>query len=109
MSEHEKADQARKGLFDAAKGKAKEVLGAVTNNDELTAKGQVQQEQARHRKEANRLDSVADAEPTQAEAKGADAKAAGAEERVAVSQEARAREDAIRRDQTAQKRQAEQA
>ena len=102
MSEHEKADQARKGLFDAAKGKAKEVVGAVIKNDELTAQGQVEQEQARQRKEANRLESVADAEAAQAEAKVADAKSAGAEERVAVSQEARAREDAIRRDQAAQ-------
>ena len=29
MTKHEKADQARKGLIDSVKGKAKELLGAV--------------------------------------------------------------------------------
>ena len=32
MSEHEKAEQARKGLIDSIKGKAKEFVGAVTGN-----------------------------------------------------------------------------
>ncbi|HEX2283449.1 MAG TPA: CsbD family protein, partial [Mycobacterium sp.] len=35
MSEHSKADESRKGLIDAVKGKAKEVAGAVTGNDSL--------------------------------------------------------------------------
>ena len=60
ITEHEKTDQARKGLIDSVKGKAKEVVGAVINNDELTAQGQVEQAQAKQRKEANRLESVAD-------------------------------------------------
>ena len=33
MGEHDKADEARKGLVDSVKGKAKEIVGAVTGND----------------------------------------------------------------------------
>ncbi len=33
MNADDKAGQARKGLFDSVKGKAKEVAGAVTGND----------------------------------------------------------------------------
>ena len=39
MSKHEKADQARKGLVDSVKGKAKELFGAVTGNDSLDCRG----------------------------------------------------------------------
>ena len=46
MSEHEKAEQARKGLVDSIKGKAKEIVGAVTGSDSLTAEGQLEQTQA---------------------------------------------------------------
>jgi uncharacterized protein YjbJ (UPF0337 family) len=62
MGEHEKADEARKGLIDSIKGKAKEIAGAVTGNDSLTAEGQLEQTQARARKEANAVEAVADAE-----------------------------------------------
>ena len=53
MSEHDKAGQARKGLIDTIKGRAKEIVGAVTGNDSLTAEGQLDQVQAQQRKEAN--------------------------------------------------------
>src|SRR6476661_7475995 len=109
MTEHDKADEARRGLVDAIKGKAKEVVGAVTKNDALTAEGQVEQAEAKQRKEANRLESVADAEVTQAESEVTEARREGAEERVEVSREARDREDAIRREQEAQKRQTQEA
>ena len=33
----DKAGEARKGLIDSVKGKAKEVAGALTGNDSLTA------------------------------------------------------------------------
>ncbi len=42
MSEQNKADEARQGLIDSVKGKAKEVFGAVTGNDSLTAGGQLE-------------------------------------------------------------------
>ena len=50
MTEHKKADEARKGLIDSVKGKVKEVAGAVTGNDSLTAEGQLEQTQAKERK-----------------------------------------------------------
>jgi uncharacterized protein YjbJ (UPF0337 family) len=109
MTEHEKADQARKGLLDSVKGKAKEVVGAVIKNDELTAKGQVEQAQAKERKEANQLDSVADAETAEAQKQRAEATSQAADARVEASQEARAREDKIRSDQQVQKQQAAEA
>jgi uncharacterized protein YjbJ (UPF0337 family) len=109
MAEHEKADEARKGLVDSIKGKAKEVVGAVIKNDELTAQGQVEQAQARERREASRLESVADAEETQAKSEVAEAKWQGAEERVAANEQTRAQEDAIARDQAAQKKHAQEA
>ncbi len=68
MSKHEKAEQARKGLIDSIKGKAKEIVGAVTGNDSLTAEGQLEQTQAQQRKEANSVEAVADAEAAQARA-----------------------------------------
>jgi uncharacterized protein YjbJ (UPF0337 family) len=43
-------DEARKGLIDSVKGKAKEIAGAVTGNDSLTAEGQLEQTQAKERK-----------------------------------------------------------
>jgi hypothetical protein len=35
MSEHEKAEQARKGLVDSIKGTSKEIVGAVTGKHAL--------------------------------------------------------------------------
>ena len=68
MSEQDKSGQARKGLIDSVKGKAKEVVGAMTGNDSLTAEGQLEQTQAKERKEANSVEAVADAEADQARA-----------------------------------------
>ena len=84
MTKHDKADEARKGLIDSVKGKAKELVGAVTRNDSLTAEGQLEQTQAQQRKEANALEAVADAEAAQARAEATEAKVEGAEERLAV-------------------------
>jgi uncharacterized protein YjbJ (UPF0337 family) len=109
MSEHRKADQARKGLIDSVVGKAKEVVGAVTGNDSLTAEGQLKQTQARERKEANAVEAVADAEAAQAHDEATDAKVQGAQARIAVSAETAATESAVRNRQDAQKRAAELA
>ena len=79
MTEHNKADQARKGLIDSVKGKAKEIAGAVTGNDSLTAEGQLEQTQAQQRKEANSVEAVADAEAAQAHADATRARLEGAE------------------------------
>ena len=77
MSKHEKAEQARKDVIDSIKGKAKEIVGAVTGNDSLTAEGQLEQTQAQQRKEANSVEAVADAEAAQARAEAADARVDG--------------------------------
>ena len=109
MTEHNKADQARKGLIDSVKGKAKEIAGAVTGNDSLTAEGQLEQTQAQQRKEANSVEAVADAEAAQAHADATKAKLEGAEERIAVSAKTAAVQNSVRTEQAAQHRAAEQA
>ena len=109
MPEHNKADQARKGLIDSVKGKAKEIAGAVTGNDSLTAEGQLEQTQAQQRKEANSVEAVADAEAAQAHAAATNAKLEGAEERIAVSAKTAAVENSVRTEQAAQHRAAEHA
>src|SRR6478752_3671940 len=96
MSEQDKAGQARKGLIDSVKGKAKEVVGAVTRNDSLTAEGQLEQTQAKERKEANSVEAVADAEAAQARAQAADARLEGVKERMAVDAETAAAEKSIK-------------
>ena len=95
MTEHDKADQARKGLVDSVKGKAKEVVGAITGNDSLTAEGQLEQTQARDRKDANSVEAVADAEAEQARTEAAEAREEGARERAAVNAEATGRGDNV--------------
>ena len=109
MTGHDKADQARKGLIDSVKGKAKELVGAVTGNDSLTAEGQLEQTQAQQRRDANSVEAVADAEAEQARVQAADAKLEGAQQRVAVNAEAAAAARSVRARQDAQKRAAEQA
>ena len=109
MTKHDKADEARKGLIDSVKGKAKELVGAVTGNNSLTAEGQLEQTQAQQRKEANALEAVADAEAAQAQAEAMEAKVEGAEGRIAVDAQTAAVENSVRTQQAAQQRAAEQA
>ena len=45
-------------MEDRMKGKAKEVIGAVTGNDSLTAEGQLEQAEAQKRKDASRAQAV---------------------------------------------------
>ena len=58
---NDRAAQARQGLLDAVKGRAKEVAGAVSGNDELVEEGQLQQAAAGDRKAALADEAVADA------------------------------------------------
>jgi uncharacterized protein YjbJ (UPF0337 family) len=58
---NDKAAEAREGLFDGVAGKAKELAGAVSGKDDLVEEGQLQQAEARHRKDAVADDAVADA------------------------------------------------
>src|SRR4029078_12445190 len=63
---NDKASEAREGLLDSVTGKAKEVAGAVSGQDDLVQEGQLQQAEAHHRKAAG-------AEQTDADAKRAEA------------------------------------
>src|ERR1700712_5738863 len=109
VSEHDKSNEARKGLIDSVKGKAKEIAGAVTGNDSLTAEGQLEQTQAQERKEANSMQAVADAEAEQARAQATEARLEGAQERIAVDARTASVESSIVTQQAAQKAAAEQA
>jgi uncharacterized protein YjbJ (UPF0337 family) len=108
MTEHEKADEARKGLIDSVKGRAKEIVGAIAGNDSLTAEGQLEQTQARDRKEANSVEAVADAEAAQACRDAAEGRVESAQERIGLNAETAAVDNAVRNEQDAAKRAAEQ-
>lgn len=109
MSEHGKAGEARRGLIDSVKGKAKEVIGAITGNDSLTAEGQLDQTQAHQRKEANAAEAVAESKAKHAREEAAEAKVDGARQRLAANAQAVAAENSIEAQSAAQKRAAEVA
>src|SRR6478736_10114097 len=93
----DKASEAREGLLDSIAGKAKEVAGAVTGRDDLVEEGQLQQAEARHRKEAVADEAVADAKRAEA-----------AEEIRETNAEAAQRESAARAEAAREKSVAEQ-
>src|SRR5215204_6475499 len=107
MTEHDKADEARKGLIDSVKGKAKEIAGAVVGNDSLTAEGQLEQMEARQRKEASVVEAVADAEAEEARAEATEARLEGAEQRIAVNARTAAVDSTVVSQQAVQKDTAE--
>src|ERR1700712_1460015 len=109
MTEHDKADEARKGLVDSVKGKAKEIAGAVTGNDSLTAEGQLQQTEAEERRAAGSAQAEAEAEAARAESLVNEARIEGAEQRIAVDAQTAAAENAARSEQANQKLTAEEA
>jgi uncharacterized protein YjbJ (UPF0337 family) len=109
MTNKDHASEARKGLIDSVKGKAKEVVGAVTGNDSLTAEGQLEQEQARERKEANTVDAIADAEAQEARQQAADAVKEGLQERRSVAAQTEAEKRSIAAEQAAEKRAVDQS
>ncbi|ORJ60098.1 CsbD family protein [Mycobacterium simiae] len=109
MADQGKSGQARKGLLDSLKGKVKEVVGAVSGNDSLTAEGQLDQTQAQERREANAIDAVAEQQAQRARTQEAETKVEGARQRLAANAQASAVEGSIEAQQTAQKRAADQA
>ncbi len=62
----DKSQEVRKGLFDSVTGKAKEVAGAVSGKDDLVEEGQLQQAEARLRKDAVAEEAVADVQQDEA-------------------------------------------
>jgi uncharacterized protein YjbJ (UPF0337 family) len=105
----DQADQARKSMIDSVKGRAKEIAGAVTGNDSLTAEGQLERAQAKERKEASRAQAFADAEASEAKAQATEAKLEAAEHHVEANDQVIAAENRIRAEQAAQKRSADEA
>lgn len=108
MTEKNASEEARKGLLDAAKGKAKEVVGALTGNDSLTTEGQLQAAQARENKEAKATELAAQAQAAEAGEELAAAKNTADAQRGAARQSAKDSEDRAKRDQQAQRVAAEQ-
>ncbi len=82
------SNQARDELMSLVKGKAKEAAGAVTGNDSLAAEGQLQQAEARARKEASAQDAVANAEQATAQQQLAEQRQAAATARQAADVQA---------------------
>ena len=109
MTEGEKSGEARKALVDSVKGKAKEIFGAVTGNDSLTAEGQLEQTDAKERRDANRAEAEADAEATQAESLADDAKRHASERRLEAGADAAAIIARVRGEEAAAKSAAEEA
>jgi uncharacterized protein YjbJ (UPF0337 family) len=109
MSEHSKAEDARKGLIDSVKGKAKEVVGAITKNDSLTAEGRLEQAHAEARKEAGATEALAGAEAKQAEIEVTNAKLDSVDARNRVNAQTTAEKKAAETERAAQTRTAEQA
>src|ERR1700733_5430614 len=99
MAEQGTSGQARKGLIDSVKGKAKEVVGAFTGNDSLTAEGQLDQTQAHQRKQANAIEAVAESEARQARAEESQTKVQGAHERLMTDAQVVLAEDSIETEQ----------
>ena len=77
MSDKSGPQEAVEGLVEGAKGKVKEVAGAVTGNEDLLREGQAQQDKA---------DAERDAGKKEAEAESARAGADAAEQRQKENQ-----------------------
>jgi uncharacterized protein YjbJ (UPF0337 family) len=99
-NDSDKAAQAREGMFDSIAGKAKEVAGAVTGKDELVEEGQLQQAEARTRKEALAADAVADVKRAEAAGEMREASQEAAQLEGAARDRA-AREEAVAEQQRA--------
>lgn len=77
MAKNSGPEEAVKGVVEGAKGKAKEVAGAVTGRDDLYREGKAQQDKA---------DAQRDAAKKEAEAETARAGAKAAEQRQKANQ-----------------------
>ena len=94
---NDKAAQAREGLLDSVKGKAKEVAGAVTGKDHLVEEGQLQQAAARDRKAALADEAVADAKAEEATQAMREASLEAAEAKGAARAEAERERSRVQR------------
>ncbi len=109
MTRDGKSAEAARAMVDSVKGKAKEVAGAVTGNDSLTAEGQLDQVDAKERRDAARAEAEADAEAAQALVAADDARRQASAERLQAGAEADVATAQVRGDQAADKAAAEEA
>jgi uncharacterized protein YjbJ (UPF0337 family) len=109
MTDGEKAGEARKSMVDSVKGKAKEIAGAVTGNDSLTAEGQLQQAEAKERRDAAKSEAEADAEAAEAISLADDAKREASKGRLGAGADAAAVIQRVRGEQTVAKSAADEA
>ena len=109
MGEQRKAEDARKGLIDSIKGKAKEIVGAMTKNESLTAEGQLEQAQARDRKEASTAEALADAEVKEARVEVTNARLHSVDARNRVDAQIAAAKNVAEIERAAEKHAADQA
>lgn len=98
MTNDDTAHQSRKAMVDSVKGKVKEVAGAVTGNDSLTSEGQLEQAEAKERREAIRADAEAKGEAAEARELKREAQLEGARERLDIEADASAVERGIEND-----------
>jgi uncharacterized protein YjbJ (UPF0337 family) len=76
MGEHNSGpEEAVKGVVEGVKGKAKEVIGAVTGRDDLQREGQAQQDKADSQREAAQKEGEAESARAAAKANEAREKA----------------------------------
>ncbi len=72
-------NEAKTGVVEEVKGRAKEAVGAVTNNDKLASEGRAQQDKAQAARDAAKRE--AQAEGHRAEEKAAESRERAAQER----------------------------
>jgi uncharacterized protein YjbJ (UPF0337 family) len=99
---NDKAAQARQGLLDSVKGKAKEVAGAVSGNDDLVEEGQLEQAAARDRKSALADEAIADAKRDEATQDMREASRQAAEEKGKARAEAEREKSSVQRQREAE-------
>jgi len=96
--DNDNAHQAREGLLDSVAGKAKEVAGAVSGKDDLVEEGQLQQAEARNRKDAVAEEALADAKRADAAREVSEASREAAQQEGAAHQLADQQRSAAQRD-----------
>ncbi len=96
------------GMLDKLKGKAKQVIGSVTSNDDLKTEGQLQEKTGDAVRQARQAEVQADQEQAEAEVDAALAENAIEAQRLESEQAAEARQADVERDAAQTQKQIEQ-
>jgi len=103
------AEHARQNLMGKLSGKAKEVAGAVTGNDSLTAEGRLQQAEVTARQEAGTDEVVADVQRTEAAKEIAEKARLAAQHKQVAASQAKADKARAEQEKTTEQAHAERA